>query len=211
MVQPADPRLEALIDLLGEARARGLVGPGPVGRQVDHARGFAEAVGKPPSGETLDLGSGAGLPGLVLALLWPASGWVLLDGRVRSRDFLLAAVESLGLEERVAVVLGRAETVAHQLAYRGRFSLVVSRGLGPPAVTAECAAGFLAEGGKLVVSEPPGSTGARWHEGGLGALGMAAREIIVAGGGSFAVLTQRTIAPSRFPRRAGIPAKRPLF
>lgn len=159
----------------------------------------------------LDLGSGAGLPGLPLALLWPESRWTLVDAGGRRVEFLAAAVDALGIGDRVRVVEGRAEELARREELRGRFDLVVARGFGPPAVTAECGAGFLAVGGRLVVSEPPGGRPDRWPAAGLAALGMEPAATVEAGGASYAVVRQGAPCPDRYPRRVGIPAKRPLF
>jgi 16S rRNA (guanine527-N7)-methyltransferase len=195
-----------------EARARGLLGPGPVESHLDHALGFAAALEWPFSGVALDLGSGGGIPGLVLALRWRQSRWTLLDARSRSVRFLRAAVEALGLGARVAVIEARAESLAHERGFRGSAGLVVARACGPPAVTAEYAAGFLEQGGRLVVSEPPGSTGDRWSPAGLAVLGMGAAWVVASPGRhGFAVIEQRAACPCTYPRRAGVPAKRPLF
>lgn len=205
----ADP---GLVEVLELARERGLLGPGPVESHLGHARGFGEAAAGPPPGLALDLGSGGGIPGLVLAVAWPASEWVLLDGRARSTRFLAEAVARLGLEGRVRVVEARAEVAAQDRAIRGSVRLVVARGLGNPAVAAECAAGFLAVGGRLVVSEPPGSIGARWPPTVLAELGLGpARVVEATGGHRYAVMEQAAPCPERYPRRVGIPAKRPLF
>jgi 16S rRNA (guanine527-N7)-methyltransferase len=159
----------------------------------------------------LDLGSGGGLPGLVLALVDAAMRWTLLDGRERSAAFLSEAVAELGLEDRVRVVLGRAEEVGRDPDHRGRYGLVVARGFAPPAVAAECAAALLEIGGHLVVSEPPGSRGERWPDEPLAGLGMCWRGIVRGSGATLATLEQVHPAPDRFPRRTGVPAKRPLF
>jgi 16S rRNA (guanine527-N7)-methyltransferase len=201
-----------LVEVLQQARERGLLGTGAVETHVRHALGFGEAAGGPPVGLALDLGSGGGIPGLVLAKEWPTSEWVLLDGRERSARFLDEARLRLGLEERVTVVAGRAEEVAHRDGLRGSAYLVVARGFGSPAVTAECAAGFLAEGGRLVVSEPPGSTGERWPTAALVELGLGPVAVVEAGSGyRYAVLQAVASCSARYPRRVGIPAKRPLF
>lgn len=199
--------------MLEAAKRRSLLGPGPVAPQIEHAVGFGQAAGGPPAGLALDLGSGGGIPGLVLAVEWPDSRWVLVDGRARSAGFLREAVAELGLEARVTVREARAEVAGHDLALRGRVALVVARGVGGPAVTAECAAGFLAVGGTLVVSEPPESSGSRWPAEGIAALGLGPAVVVEssAGGYRYAVLSQVTPCPDRFPRRVGIPGKRPLF
>ena len=203
----------ALVEVLEEGRRRGLLGPGPVETHIRHAHGFVDAAGGAPSaGTALDLGSGGGIPGLVLAAAWPASSWILLDGRARSAAFLVEAVGRLELGARVRVHEGRAEEAAHDPALRGMTELVVARGLGSPAVTAECGAGFLAVGGRLVVSEPPGSTGSRWPAAALAVLGMGPAEVVESGAGyRYAVLRQQTPCPRGYPRRVGIPGKRPLF
>ena len=201
---------QALVEVLRSAQGEGLVGPGPVDAHVTHGLGFAEAVGD-PGRVALDLGSGAGVPGLVLALARPSAEWILLDGRRRSATFLRTAIHRLGLGSRVRVIEARAE-VAARTELRGAIDVVVARGLGPPAATAECAAGFLAVGGRLVVSEPPGHGGARWDATGLRRLEMGKpAEVSTSQGLHFAIISQEAPCPSRFPRRTGLPAKRPLF
>ena len=166
--------------------------------------------GEPP-GRCLDLGSGAGLPGLVLALWWPGSEWVLLDVGSRRTAFLREGVARLGLGDTVEVVTGRAEELGHDPGRRGATDLVVARGFGPPAVAAECAAPFVAVGGITVVSEPPGGRPDRWPAAGLALLGMAPGPSVTTSGGTYQVLEQRGPCPAPLPRRTGIPAKRPLF
>ena len=155
----------------------------------------------------LDLGSGGGLPGLVLAAHWPASRWTLLDASERRTVFLEQAAMELDLQRRVTVVRARAEEAARQPSLRGRFDLVVARSFGPPAVTAECGAGFLQVNGLLVVSEPPDDRAARWPATELQGLGLQDR----GRQGSMRVLQQVELAPDVVPRRVGVPAKRPRW
>ena len=197
--------------MLEEARRRGLLGPGPVAPHLTHAMGFARALGGPPAGPAVDLGSGGGLPGMALALVWPATRWVLLDAGQRRTAFLLEAVEALGLGDRVEVLRGRAEEVGRRPDRRSRHALVVARSFGPPAVTAECAAPLLAVGGRLVVSEPPAPAGLRWPAEAVRTLGLALVAAVAEDGGTYQVLEQWAPCPDRFPRRPGIPQKRPLF
>jgi len=66
--------------LLSHARDLGFLGPGDVGDQITRSVAFAVAAGiSPPAGLVTDLGSGGGLPALVLALVWPDSRWLLID------------------------------------------------------------------------------------------------------------------------------------
>ena len=179
-----------------------------------HASGFAAAVeasGGGTPGRAADLGSGGGVPGLPLALHFVGCRWVLVESSVRRAAFLREAVAALNVEGRVDVVEARAEVVGRGPEWRGTFDLVVARSFGPPAVVAECAAPLLQVGGRAVVSEPPGGDPGRWPVDGLHMLGMAAGPTVVAAEAAYQVLVQIAPCPQRFPRRVGVPAKRPLF
>jgi 16S rRNA (guanine527-N7)-methyltransferase len=208
-----------LLDVLERSRSLGFLGPGSVRVHVDHADGFAAGLEQPPPSRFLDLGSGGGVPGLVLSLRWVDSEAVLLDARVRRCGFLEEAVQSLGLADRVTVVCARAEEAGRRVDLRARFDLVVARGFGRPATTAECGAPFLRVGGTLAVSEPPLDDGAiasggglstRWDPAGLARVGLALGRSWVQQYG-YQALQQVEPCPPQYPRRTGIPAKRPLF
>ena len=200
---------QSLLDLLMTARAEHFLGPGDVGAHLQHSLAFATLIPDPPR-LAVDLGSGAGIPGLVLALKWPDSKWILLDANIRRTGFLSQAVATLGLEERVVVLVQRAEVTGHDPARRGAADLVVARGFGPPAVVAECAAPLLRPGGALVVAEPPGGAPDRWPTEGLTLLAMAEDGRTVSPV-ALQRLRQVDPCPDRYPRRVGVPMKRPLF
>lgn len=211
---------DTLIPVLEEARRRGFLGPGPVEAHLDHAAGFAVVVeeetsagagaGRAPA-RAADLGSGAGLPGLPLALWFVETVWSLVEVSVRRAAFLREVVARLELGERVTVVEARTEDVGREPAHRAQYDLVVARSFGPPAVLAEAAAPLLGVGGRAVVSEPPGGEPGRWPAAGLALLGLRAGPSVRAAGAAYQVLEQVTLCPARFPRRVGMPAKRPLF
>jgi len=186
-----------------------LLGPAPVASQVDHALAFGRARAARPPPRALDLGSGGGIPGLVLASRWPETRWVLLDGQARRVVFLQAAIVRLGLADRVQAVHARAEDAGRDQRWRASFGLVTSRSFGPPAIVAECGAPFLQVGGHLVVSEPPGSRGGRWPAAGVAPVGLTLER--TTSDPSFAVLRQETLCPDGYPRRPGVPQRRPLF
>jgi 16S rRNA (guanine527-N7)-methyltransferase len=162
---------DRVLGALAEARALGFLGPGPLDAHVASAEAFVAAIGPDLAGPALDLGSGGGVPGLLLAERYADVPWVLLDVHRRRTSFLARAVAGLGWTPRVTVVRAPAEEAAHESEHRERYELVVSRSFGPPAVTAECAAGFLAADGRLIVAEPPVPDPQRWPMEGLDALG----------------------------------------
>lgn len=169
------------------------------------------ALGGPPPGVVLDLGSGGGVPGLVLADRWPEASFVLLDSQAKRTAFLAAAVRDLGWDGRVAVRTGRAEELGRDVALRSTAAAVVARSFGPPAVAAECGAPFLRAGGVLVVAEPPVDDPTRWPAAGLRRLGLVDDGIVRAGSGTVRRLVAGSPCPDEYPRPNGVPGKRPLF
>jgi 16S rRNA (guanine527-N7)-methyltransferase len=195
--------------VLTRARRLGVLGPGPIDDHLRHAEAYAAAVEAP--GRALDLGSGAGLPGLVLALgPWRSTHWVLLDASERRCALLVEAVGALDLTERVDVRRDRAEDAGRDETLRGHFDVVVARGFAAPPVTAECAAPLLAVGGHLIVSDPPDPRPDRWPADGLAEVGLEP-DGEVPGPVQLRRLRQARACPDRYPRRPGIPAKRSLW
>jgi 16S rRNA (guanine527-N7)-methyltransferase len=197
---------EQLRGQLERARGLGFLGPGPVRAHVEHSRGFLGAL-ESVGGRVVDLGSGGGVPGLIIAVARPDLTLVLLDATASRCRFLEDAVRQLGLA--ATVVEGRAEVLGHG-PLRGTAAAVVARSFGPPAATAECAAPLLELGGTLVVSEPPEPAPDRWPSGGLAPLGLTPLHRSP-GSPVVQVLRQVEPCPDAYPRRDGLPAKRPLF
>lgn len=210
MLTSADRR--RVTEVLTDAQRRGALGPGPVVEHVRHAEAMARAIGAPPA-SCCDLGSGAGVPALVLALLWPQTPLTLVDAMRKRARWLEATVRGLGLADRCRVVPERAEALGGEPAYRQQFEVVTARAFGPPAVTAECGAPLLEIGGRLVVSEPPEPDPLRWPEEGLRDLGLGpARWVVDEAAPATVVVVEKIAAtPEAYPRRIGIPGKRPLW
>ena len=204
------PGADALRAVLEEAQRLGFLGPGDVGAHLAHSLAFVRAVETPPR-RFLDLGSGGGVPGLVLAHEWSATPGVLLDAGERRATFLGEACDRLGWRDRIEIVHERAEEAARRTEYRGGFDLVTARGFGAPAVTAECGVGFLAPDGLLVVSEPPEGDAGRWPSDALAELGLGPAVVSHEGGAAVAVMHSIGAVADRWPRRTGVPAKRPLW
>jgi 16S rRNA (guanine527-N7)-methyltransferase len=202
--------LSALADVLTASKHRGFLGPGAVDDHIQHAAAFLAAVPTPPR-RHLDLGSGGGVPGLVLAAAWVDTRCTLLDAQLRRVRFLEEAVEILDLGGRVDVVHGRAEDLAWDDGHRGDYEVVTARSFGPPAITAECGVGFLAAGGVLVVSEPPELDPTRWPVEGLAVLGLRDEGLVHGERAAVRVLRASAAPQARVPRRAAPMARRPRF
>jgi 16S rRNA (guanine527-N7)-methyltransferase len=153
--------------------------------QLDHGLGFAWVVeselGRAPH-SVLDLGSGGGPPGLVLAARWPSTGTrvVLLEANGRRSAHLRDALAGLPQAAGAEVATGRAEELGRETGLREAFEIVTSRSFGRPATTAECGGAFLQPGGFLVVSEPPDSSvdDNRWPSEGLAELGLGRTRLV---------------------------------
>jgi 16S rRNA (guanine527-N7)-methyltransferase len=207
---------ELVRPILRRSSEQGFLGAMPVDDQIEHALGFRAAIesvlGRPPT-SLVDLGSGGGVPGLVLAGVWEGTAVVLLDASERRTNFLREEVTRWGRQEQIEVVRGRAEEIARSRSSEVLVEVVTARSFGPPAVTAECAAPMLEIGGFLVVSEPPQDDAVRrWDVTGLSTLGLGLSSTFrFAGRFGYQLIRKLTETPDRYPRRVGIPAKRPLF
>jgi 16S rRNA (guanine527-N7)-methyltransferase len=133
--------------LAGPGVERGLIGPRETARLWDrhliNCAAVAELV--PPASSLIDLGSGAGLPGVVLAMLLPDSEVVLLEPLARRVAFLEECVRVLGLGN-ATVHRGRAEDVAGQLAA----DVVTARAVAPMERLAGLALGLVHPGGLVL-------------------------------------------------------------
>lgn len=152
---------QRLVAVLERAQTEGALGTRPIPEVISHARAFVAAL--PPEVENVvDLGSGAGIPGLVIALDRPEIRITLVDRRAKRVDALRRAVTALEWMARVNVL----EADAHQLALdpaRARlYDAAVARGFGPPRETLHVAASLVHPGGWVIISEPPDDVPSRW-------------------------------------------------
>lgn len=153
---------ESLIETLREAQRFGFFGPGDMMTAARHAHAFVDAIGAvAPGTRIVDLGSGGGLPGLVLAISYPHARVALLDRRQKRTDFLERAVRRHDWSH-VTVMCADARVVTEQIlaGHLDPFDVVTARGFGPPEFTLRTAASVCRGGGRIAISEPP--SGDRW-------------------------------------------------
>jgi len=156
-----------LLAALATSQRLGYLGDRPVPEVVEHALAFVGAL-EGVTGTVVDLGTGGGVPGLVIAVHRPDLRLVLVDRRTARTDHVTRLVRRLHLAERVQVWAGDAA----RLVLPSPADAVVARGFGPPAITAATAARLLRPGGRLVTSEPPEPDPARWPTPMLEELGL---------------------------------------
>ena len=160
----------ALVDALLDAQRLGFLGSRPIPEVIEHARGFVRALRARENDRViesvLDLGSGGGVPGLIIAHDLPAARLTLLDRRAKRTDALERLVRRLGWQDRITVTCTDVSTFVPD----DPFDAVVARGFGPPEFTLAQAVRFVRDGGPIVVSDPPGVD--RWDDRLLVELGL---------------------------------------
>ena len=149
----------SLLAALAAIQARGAIGESSLERAIEHAEQYVHKV--PASAGTLvDLGSGGGLPGLVIAVRCPLLRITLVERRASRADLLHRAVAALEVADRVEVVADDVRVLAERSP--GTFDVVTARSFAAPPITAKWAAMLLRSEGLLIVSEPPDDDPTRW-------------------------------------------------
>jgi 16S rRNA (guanine527-N7)-methyltransferase len=164
----------------------------------------------------IDVGSGAGFPGLPLAIALPNWRVTLLEATGKKVRFLEAVIAELGLAH-VCAVAGRAEEVAHWPEFRARYDVVTARALAALPTLLEYCCPFARPGGYVIApkkgdlaeEEAAGVRAARL----LGAKLLAPVPVMLpalADGRVLLVARQERLCPAQYPRAAGAPVKRPV-
>jgi 16S rRNA (guanine527-N7)-methyltransferase len=177
------------------------------------------ALKLPLGGESfsvIDVGTGAGLPGIPLRIALSGIRLVLLEATAKKAKFLNHLTAKLGLDN-VEVVVGRAEKVAHDAQYREKFDLVLSRAVAPLRTLAELTLPFCAVGGTFIAQKKGDiDTELNSASRAITTLGGNLRELKAVDLAEFGnkrclvVINKVKPAPLQYPRRPGIPSKIPI-
>jgi 16S rRNA (guanine527-N7)-methyltransferase len=175
------------------------------------------ATDVPPDGASvIDIGSGAGLPGIPFKIVFPAVRLTLLEATAKKVRFLEHLVKTLSLRD-VEILAGRAEELGHEPRCREKFDLVLCRAVASLPALVELGLPFNAVSGRLVA----------WKKGDVSReLEASGRAVAVLGGRISAtlpveidglrdgrclvVIEKISATPGAYPRRPGLPARRPL-
>ena len=178
------------------------------------------ALEKCPSDEVLkiiDIGAGAGFPGIPLRILMPDVYLVLLEATAKKARFLRHIKEKLNLNN-VEIITGRAEELAHDRNYRESFDIVVSRAVAQLVTLAELALPFCKIGGCFIALKKGDiDQEIATAERAIITLGGELKEVIeipleeFTDGRCLAVIKKVRETPEKYPRRPGIPGKKPIY
>lgn len=166
--------------------------------------------------KALDMGTGAGFPGMPLKIMLPEVFFTLADSLNKRITYLETVIAELGLHN-VEAVHGRAEEMGQDRKHREQYSIVFSRAVAATSVLAEYCLPFVKVGGHFVALKGPGveeelNAGKRAiKEMGGKTIGVEILELPLSHDPrTLVVIEKQTPTPMKYPRRAGLPAKKPI-
>lgn len=179
--------------------------PEAIAEQIADAFALAPLV----HGTLVDIGAGGGLPGIPVAILRRVPV-TLVDATAKKAAFLSHALEELGLQGEA--VVGRAEGLAREPRYREHFMHATARAVGSAPTVLELTLPFLTLGGTALLQRGRLDEGERRavHDAALVLGGEVSEEVPAGGERRVLVVRKVSATPERFPRRAGVPHRRPL-
>ncbi len=169
-----------------------------------------------PTDRVVDVGTGAGFPGLVLRIVIPAMRLTLVESVGKKADFCRHVVGKLGLDG-VEVIQERAESLGQMPGHRERYDWAVARAVAAMPVLGEYLLPLVHVGGRMLAMKGEnGPAETQTAEKSLRLLGGHLRQLMpvtlpgVAEERFLIVVDKVAATPSKYPRRAGVPAKKPL-
>lgn len=167
-------------------------------------------------GNLIDVGTGAGFPGLVLKILFPELQVTLLDSLNKRINFLNNVISDLGITG-ITAVHGRAEDFAHKSGYREHYDLAVARAVTNMSSLSEYCLPFVKVGGQFVAykasdcdTEVSNASNAIRILGGSPAYVSDCRIPDSDIARKFVCIKKSGLSPSKYPRKAGLPTKEPI-
>jgi 16S rRNA (guanine527-N7)-methyltransferase len=169
-----------------------------------------------PSARFVDVGTGAGFPGVPLAVVLPEIGMTLLDATERKARWVDEAVRQAGIANAWAMT-GRAETVGHHPGWRGQFDVATARAVAPLAAVAELLLPLVRPGGVAIAlktwtaveTEMPAAEAALAILGGVVARVTRIPEDVLPNRAVVTMVRMGDLSAD-YPRRPGMPARYPL-
>ncbi len=169
-----------------------------------------------PGSSVIDVGSGAGLPGMPVAIARPSLKVTLLESTGKKAGFIQRAIDGLGLTN-ATVLQERAEAAGQSDAHRERYDACINRAVGPMNVLLEFALPLVAVGGRVLAMKGPKAEQELGEAGdALSILGAGELAVIDAYPDSFdnelviVSIIKEVQTPAEYPRLPGVPKKQPL-
>ncbi len=169
-----------------------------------------------PPGKLIDIGTGAGFPGLVLKIIWPGTQVTLVESVHKKADFCRYIIDRLGLQ-RVSVLSERAETIGQNPEHRQSYDLAVARAVARMPILMEYLLPLVHWNGiALAMKGETAPAEAHEAEKAIHLLGGKLRKLIpvilpgIVEERFLVVVDKQARTPEEYPRRIGVPAKNPL-
>lgn len=163
----------------------------------------------------LDIGTGGGFPGVPLKIIYPEIQLSLMEATNKKVDFLREVVADICLDN-VSILWGRAEEFGQQEQYRGKYDVVVARALAELNTLVELALPFVKDKGIFIAYKGPRYSEELEKAGkAIQALGGELQDVIesdITGvKRAFVIIRKKGATPAKYPRRSGMPKKRPIL
>ena len=160
----------------------------------------------------IDIGAGAGFPGIPMKIAFPRLSGLLVDATARKVEFLRSVIDALELSDLEATH-ARAETLGRREEFRENFDLVFARAVAATPVLVELTLPFCRVGGVVALHKTRAAAGEIVAaQRAIRILGGTTRTVVSAGGEAktLIIIDKARAVPSQYPRRPGIPSKRPI-